>query len=68
MIPTEQEVRRAGLDYPSNMVHDCAARAIIEHGIPAQDLLWILASYELRKPRVVERVVSEAVRPTEQHG
>ena len=66
MTPTTQQVERAALDYPSNMVHDYAAQAILELGISIQDLVWILASYELKKPRVIERVVSEVVKPMEQ--
>lgn len=67
-FPEDWRVRVLMRSRPVQMVHDLAAQVLGEHRMDADDLAWILASYELRKPRVIERTVSEAVQTKESFG
>lgn len=44
-------------DYPSDMIHDSAKNAA--RSLSNADLLWVLAAYELSKPKVHRVVMSE---------
>ena len=63
--PPPSAVSDVARDYPHDMVHSCANAAIIERGLTQRDLMWILASFELQKPRVHSVTISDGVQTSE---
>jgi hypothetical protein len=57
MMPTEAQVRQFMMEYPEDMIHACAKAAM--NSITERDTMWILAAYEMSKPRVINRTVTE---------
>lgn len=50
---------------PSEMIHHCANAIVHDKSLTESDLVWILASYELSKPRIHQVVMSDGVNTTE---
>jgi hypothetical protein len=53
------EVKRILGSYPDAMVHDSAASVISEKQLMPAELAWLLASFELSRPRVITRNVTD---------
>jgi hypothetical protein len=58
-LPTELEVFRALQGYPRDMIMAGAAQALTK--LTAQEALYLLAGFELARPRVYRRTVTENV-------
>jgi hypothetical protein len=61
MTPSHAEVRRILGNYPDEMIHANAAQVILEKTMLPAELHWVLASFELSRPRVITRSVVEAL-------
>jgi len=47
-------------NYPVEMIHECAEQ--VAKRLTDQEMCWLLASYELHRPKIFKRTMSDAVR------
>jgi len=57
---------------PDDMVHDCAVemldRVYVDAGLSCSDVLWLIESYERRRPRVHNATVTDVTQVRERLG
>lgn len=57
---------------PDEMVHDCGQEMLMRMQIDAQltdsDILWVIESYERRRPRVHNATISDGIQVKERFG
>lgn len=66
--PRAGDIALAISSLPEDMLRSHANAVITERGLTPRDLLYILAGYELAKPRVHHAVVSEQIETSEAVG
>ena len=59
-IPTEFSVLSTMENYPIEMIHECAEK--VAERLTDQEMTWLLASYELHRPKIFKRTITDAVR------
>ena len=56
------------LQHPADMVHHSCEAVIKEKNLSPTDLMWLLASYELQKPRVISRTITDTINTRDSVG
>lgn len=67
-LPRSDDIGWVVSTLPADMVRSHAEAVITERGLTPRDLLYVLAAWELAKPRVHHAVVSEEIDTTEAVG
>jgi phage terminase large subunit-like protein len=71
-FPDFHALRITLVDTPDDMVHEIAAeildRVFVQTGLRDADLLWVIESYERRRPRVHSAMLSDGVNVKERFG
>ena len=58
-VPTEWDVLQTLKSCPDVMINDCAREAVKR--LTHKEACYILAAYELQRPRVVKAIISDGV-------
>lgn len=58
----ESTIKLAMLQYPADMIHHSCEAVMKEKGLTKMDMIWLLASYELQKPRIIQRTITDSVK------
>lgn len=71
-FPDFVALRQSLVDHPDDMIHELGLQSIERARAYAhmsdEDLLWIIESYERRKPKVINHQISDGVTVKERFG